>query len=59
LSIAVKNSRDEVLRESHYVTPREGGKGAVRDAIEYILKAQGSWKKVVERYLEGAPKTST
>ena len=41
LAIAVKNSREEVLRESHYVTPHEGGKGAVRDAIEYILRAQG------------------
>ena len=42
LAIAVKNSREEVLRESHYVTPHEGGKGAVRDAIEYVLRAQGS-----------------
>ena len=43
LAIAVKNSRQEVLRESHYVTPHEGGKGAVRDAIEYILRAQGTF----------------
>src|ERR1039458_7878919 len=34
LAIAVKNARPEVLREAHYVTPHEGGKGAVRDAIE-------------------------
>src|SRR5256885_12892876 len=33
LAIAVKNSRDEVLREAHYVTPHEGGRGAVRDEI--------------------------
>ena len=51
LSIAVKNSRDEVLRESHYVTPHEGGKGAVRDAIEYVLKAQGSLERVIDDYI--------
>src|ERR1700688_3594453 len=38
LAIAVKNARQEVIRESHYVTPHEGGKGAVRDAIEYVLR---------------------
>jgi 3-deoxy-D-manno-octulosonate 8-phosphate phosphatase (KDO 8-P phosphatase) len=51
LSIAVKNSREEVLRESHYITPHEGGKGAVRDAIEYILRAQGSLQRVIDDYI--------
>ena len=51
LSIAVKNSRPEVLREAHYVTEHEGGKGAVRDAIEYILRAQGTLEQVIEDYI--------
>jgi 3-deoxy-D-manno-octulosonate 8-phosphate phosphatase (KDO 8-P phosphatase) len=51
LSIAVKNSRPEVIRESHYVTEHEGGKGAVRDAIEYILRAQGTLQKAVDDYI--------
>jgi len=51
LAIAVKNSREEVLSESHYVTPHEGGKGAVRDAIEYILRAQGSLQRVIDDYI--------
>ena len=51
LAIAVKNSREEVLRESHYVTPHEGGKGAVRDAIEYILRAQGKLERVIDEYI--------
>ena len=51
LAIAVKNARPEVLRESHYVTPHEGGKGAVRDAIEYVLREQGSLDRVVEEYI--------
>src|SRR3974390_2333169 len=51
LAIAVKNSREEVLKEAHYVTPHEGGKGAVRDAIEYILRAQGSLERVIDDYI--------
>jgi 3-deoxy-D-manno-octulosonate 8-phosphate phosphatase (KDO 8-P phosphatase) len=51
LAIAVKNARPEVLRESHYVTPHEGGHGAVRDAIEYVLREQGSLERVMEEYI--------
>jgi len=51
VAIAVKNSREEVLRESHYVTSHEGGHGAVRDAIEYILRAQGSLERVIDEYI--------
>jgi 3-deoxy-D-manno-octulosonate 8-phosphate phosphatase (KDO 8-P phosphatase) len=51
LAIAVKNSREEVIRESHYVTPHEGGKGAVRDAIEYVLREQGVLERVVDDYI--------
>jgi 3-deoxy-D-manno-octulosonate 8-phosphate phosphatase (KDO 8-P phosphatase) len=51
LAIAVKNSREEVMRESHYVTPHEGGKGAVRDAIEYVLRAQGKLERVIDDYI--------
>ena len=51
LAIAVKNSREQVIRESHYVTPHEGGKGAVRDAIEYVLREQGILERVIEDYI--------
>jgi 3-deoxy-D-manno-octulosonate 8-phosphate phosphatase (KDO 8-P phosphatase) len=51
LAIAVKNSRPEVLRESHYVTPNPGGHGAVRDAIEYVLREQGILDRVIEAYI--------
>ena len=50
LAIAVKNARPEVKAEAHWVTAHAGGDGAARDAIEYILKAQGKWKKAVEDY---------
>jgi len=51
LAIAVKNARAEVKKEAHYVTAHAGGEGALRDAVEFILKAQGKWKKVLEEYI--------
>jgi len=51
LAIAVKNARAETKQEAHYITPHTGGEGALRDAIEFILKAQGKWKSVVEQYI--------
>ncbi|MGC2170370.1 MAG: HAD family hydrolase [Candidatus Sulfotelmatobacter sp.] len=51
LAIAVNNARAEVKKEAHYVTPHAGGDGALRDAVEFILKAQGKWKRAVEDYI--------
>jgi 3-deoxy-D-manno-octulosonate 8-phosphate phosphatase (KDO 8-P phosphatase) len=51
LAIAVKNARPEVKAEAHWTTPHAGGDGAARDAVEYILKAQGKWKRVVDEYI--------
>lgn len=50
-AVAVANARAEVKHAAHYVTPHSGGDGALRDAIEFILKAQGKWKQVVEGYI--------
>ncbi len=56
-AIAVKNARPEVKAEAHWVTAHAGGDGAARDAVEYILKAQGKWKSAVENYIsERSPK---
>jgi 3-deoxy-D-manno-octulosonate 8-phosphate phosphatase (KDO 8-P phosphatase) len=58
-AIAVANARAEVKREAHFVTPHSGGDGALRDAVEYILKAQGKWKQVVGSYIgERSPKSA-
>ena len=51
LAIAVKNARPEVKAEAHWITPHGGGDGAARDAVEYILKAQGKWKRAMEDYI--------
>lgn len=59
LAIAVANAREEVKRDAHYVTKHGGGDGALRDAAEFILKAQGKWKKAVEEYIgERSPATA-
>ena len=50
-AVAVANARDEVKKDAHYVTKHRGGDGALRDAVEFILKSQGRLKKVVEEYL--------
>src|SRR5271167_4956318 len=60
LAIAVANARAEVKAEAHYVTPHAGGEGALRDATEYILKAQGRWTRGVSDYIsERLPKKSS
>jgi 3-deoxy-D-manno-octulosonate 8-phosphate phosphatase (KDO 8-P phosphatase) len=52
LSIATANARKEVKSAAHYVTPTPGGFGAGRDAIDFILTAQGTLEKVIEQYLD-------
>ncbi len=42
-AVAVANAVFEVKSIAHYVTKAKGGRGAVREAIELILKAQGKW----------------
>lgn len=46
LAIGVKDGVAEIKKEAHYVTEKEGGKGAVREVIDLILKAQGKWEEV-------------
>jgi 3-deoxy-D-manno-octulosonate 8-phosphate phosphatase (KDO 8-P phosphatase) len=48
-AVTVANGRPEVKRIADYVTTHSGGKGAVRETVELILKAQNKWKSVLER----------
>lgn len=50
LAITVPGAVDEVRAAAHYVTRHPGGRGAVRETIELLLKAQGHWAAVTERY---------
>ncbi len=49
-AVATQNARPEVKKEAHYVTEAPGGSGAVREVIEQILKAQGKWAEVMQKY---------
>lgn len=50
LSMAPANARPEVQAAAHWVTRSPGGNGAFREVAEFILKAQGLWKPILERY---------
>jgi 3-deoxy-D-manno-octulosonate 8-phosphate phosphatase (KDO 8-P phosphatase) len=50
LAVAVPNGVPEVKAIAHYVTQRPGGRGAVREVIELLLKAKGLWDQVLQRY---------
>jgi 3-deoxy-D-manno-octulosonate 8-phosphate phosphatase (KDO 8-P phosphatase) len=48
--MAVADAVAEVREEAHYTTTTPGGRGAAREAIEHIIKGQGKWEQVLERY---------
>jgi 3-deoxy-D-manno-octulosonate 8-phosphate phosphatase (KDO 8-P phosphatase) len=47
LAVAVGDAVAEVKRAAHYVTTVRGGRGAIREVVELILKSQGKWKKAI------------
>jgi 3-deoxy-D-manno-octulosonate 8-phosphate phosphatase (KDO 8-P phosphatase) len=49
LAIAVNNATELTKRNAHYVTNKRGGDGAVREAIELILKFQGKLESTIEK----------
>ena len=53
LPCAVANAAPEVKQYAQLVTKQSGGNGAVREVIEYILKAQGKWESIINAYLQG------
>ena len=50
LAAAVANAVDEVKQAAHVVTQRSGGRGAVREVADLLLKGQGRWAKATEKY---------
>jgi len=50
LAIATANARPEVKRIAHFVTGSAGGSGAIREAVELILRAQGHWAEILRKY---------
>ena len=52
LSAAVADAVEEVKKEVDYITTQPGGKGAVRELIELLLKSQDKWDMVTQRYYQ-------
>jgi len=50
LPVAVLNACPEVKEVSLYITERKGGRGAVREVVELILKAQNKWQEALKIY---------
>ena len=51
LAVAVADACAEARGAAHHVTPVPGGRGAVRDAVEWLLKLQGRWAEVTAPYV--------
>jgi 3-deoxy-D-manno-octulosonate 8-phosphate phosphatase (KDO 8-P phosphatase) len=49
LAVAVADAAPELKAICHYVTHAKGGKGAAREVIELIIKAQGRWEEAVPK----------
>ncbi len=50
MPIAVQNAVPETKALARFVTERRGGDGAVREAIEMLLRARGEWDAAVQQY---------
>jgi 3-deoxy-D-manno-octulosonate 8-phosphate phosphatase (KDO 8-P phosphatase) len=48
--VAVSNAAAEIKQVASYITLREGGRGAVREVTELILKSQDKWQEAIGQY---------
>jgi 3-deoxy-D-manno-octulosonate 8-phosphate phosphatase (KDO 8-P phosphatase) len=49
LAVAVGDAVPEVKKAAHYTTKALAGRGAIREAIELILKSKGIWEAMVDK----------
>lgn len=49
-SVAVGDAMPEAKAAAHFTTKAVGGRGAVRETVELILKAQGKWRHFLKQY---------
>lgn len=49
-AVAVRDAAADTKKIAHYVTKKKGGRGAVREVCEIILKAQDHWQDVARKY---------
>lgn len=57
LAGAVADAHPEIKKHSHFICQNQGGKGAVREFIEFIFESQDKWglikEKIVDLYNKG------
>lgn len=51
LGVAVADAPEEVREAADYVTSVPGGRGAVRELVELMLKNTGKWDEVIRKYV--------
>jgi 3-deoxy-D-manno-octulosonate 8-phosphate phosphatase (KDO 8-P phosphatase) len=49
LAVAVGDSVPEVKQVAHYVTRALAGRGAIREAVELVLKSKGIWAEMIDK----------
>lgn len=49
-SVAVADADDEVKVFVKMITKKRGGRGAVREVCDFLLKAKGLWKDIIDEY---------
>ena len=54
-AMAVDDAAAEVRQAADYVTTRPGGQGAVREAVEHLLKVRGQWQDILAKVAGEAP----
>jgi YrbI family 3-deoxy-D-manno-octulosonate 8-phosphate phosphatase len=50
LGVAVADACAELRGAAHYVTTTAGGRGAVRETVELVLKSQQRWDDLIRKY---------
>ncbi len=51
-AVAVPNAMEEVKKCAHHITSKMGGRGAVREICDLILKSQDKWEFVASKYFK-------
>ncbi|MBI5144389.1 MAG: HAD-IIIA family hydrolase [Candidatus Omnitrophica bacterium] len=52
LAVAVPNAVDEIKSSTHYITSKTGGRGAVREICDLLLKSQNKWDPATSKYFQ-------
>lgn len=52
LPVAVADATEETRAHALMVTENPGGRGAVREVTDFLIKAQGRWDEIIKKYIE-------